>query len=150
MSLSDWLLEKKIERQTRDPEVKLKRTRISYFLWCIAIFLWGFIFTDDVFSGASEFSDYVMLGLFLCMIPLFIMSFKHSFIRGIAKTWYLPILYAGGLYICSVAGMFAYTVVNFLGYYIAPAAMLDFFVYWFVAGAAGSILGAVCSLFKRK
>ena len=81
MSLSDWLLEKKIERQTRDPEVKLKRTRISYFLWCIAIFLCGFIFTDDVFSGASEFSDYVMLGLFLCMIPLFIMSFKHSFIR---------------------------------------------------------------------
>jgi hypothetical protein len=46
--------------------------------------------------------------------------------------------------------MFAYTVVNFLSYYIAPAAMLDFFLYWFIVGAAGSIIGAVCSLFKRK
>ncbi len=150
MSLSDWLLEKKIERQTRDPEVKLKFTRVSYLFWCIAIFVWGYLLTEDIMNGVSQVSDYVFYVLFIAMIPMFIMSFKHAFIRGIAKAWYLPIIYALGLYVCVVAAMFFYTIVNYLGFYVYPTEFIQFVLYWFAAAALGVIVGSVCRLFRRR
>jgi hypothetical protein len=150
MSLSDWLLEKKIERETRDPEERLKFTRISYFLWCIAIVVWGYMFAEDVMGGAERFHIYVTAAFFLSVLSLFIMSFKHAFIRGIAKAWYLPLLYALGLYVCAVMAMFFYTVINFLGFYLDPVSMLEFFFYWFISSVLGIALGAFFRIFRRR
>lgn len=108
------------------------------------------MFAQDVLGGAERFHIYVTAAFFVSVISLFIMSFKHAFFRGLRKTWYLPILYAFGLYTCAVLAMFFYTVINFLHFYLDPVAMLDFFVYWLVPAVLGVALGSFCRIFKRK
>ena len=149
MSLRDWLMDKRIERQTRDPKEKLKFTRVSFAFWCVFMLVWGYLYMEDIMRGGI--GEDVFYYMFLLLIPMLIMSFKNAFVKGFAKTWYLPIVYGMGIYFSVILGTIVSTSVAFVSLYARLRAFgrYDLWI-WMAPSVLGVLLGSFCGLFKRK